>query len=123
MERPFSTPGPVMFCPQDKVLMRPVAGHLTCPKCGQTSKPKADPALVIKTKPEERRIDKFDDIGLIDDPRKLDPAIHPIDDEVWCGACGNRGAFYYLKQTRRADEPTTRFYKCTKCGKQWKSAK
>ena len=91
-----------------------------CPKCG--TRARSTGSIVIHGT-ETRRTDKFDDIGLIDDPRKLDPAIHPIDDSQRCGKCGNWGAFYYLLQTRRADEPTTRFYKCTKCGKQWKSSK
>ncbi|MHB8604600.1 MAG: RPA12/RPB9/RPC11 RNA polymerase family protein [Thermoplasmatota archaeon] len=91
-----------------------------CPKCGTRSRAKES---IIVHGIEKRRNDKFADIGLIDDPTKLDPAIHPIDDSQRCGRCGNWGAYYYLLQTRRADEPTTRFYRCTKCGKQWKSSK
>lgn len=103
--------------------MRPVAGKLTCPKCGKTTKPKKDESLVLHTKPEERNPLKFDNIGIIEDPGKFDLAIHPIDESQRCSGCGNWGAYYQLMQTRRADEPTTRFYKCTKCGKKWKSSK
>ncbi len=39
---------------------------------------------------------------------------------VVCPACGNDEAFFWILQTRRADEPPTRFYKCTKCGKVWR---
>ena len=103
--------------------MRPYGDHFTCPKCGTKVPARSDPSRVIHTKPAERRIDKFEDIGIIDDPTKLDLAIHPVDETQRCGGCGNWGAYYYLMQTRRADEPTTRFYKCVKCGKKWKSAK
>ena|ERR1051326_1702295 len=97
--------------------MRPVPGKgFRCPVCGKLQKP----GTMLVHGAEERRNDKFDDIGLIDDPSKVDPAIHPIDDSQRCGGCGNWGAYYYLMQTSRADEPTTRFYKCTKCGKKWK---
>ncbi|OCK96015.1 uncharacterized protein K441DRAFT_633905 [Cenococcum geophilum 1.58] len=34
--------------------------------------------------------------------------------------CNNNEAFFYLLQIRSADEPMTAFYKCTKCGKQWR---
>ncbi|MEM2705477.1 MAG: transcription factor S, partial [Thermoplasmata archaeon] len=37
-----------------------------------------------------------------------------------CPKCGNRGAYWMLKQTRAADEPETRFYICTKCGYRWR---
>lgn len=111
-----------MFCPHDKTLMRMSNGVLTCPKCGATKEPGA--SLVVKTPdPVEKVRNKFSDLGVIEDPSKYDFMVHPIDDSQWCGRCGNRGAYYYLMQTRKADEPTTRFYRCTKCGKQWKSAK
>ena len=39
---------------------------------------------------------------------------------VICPACKNDEAYFWILQTRRADEPPTRFYKCTKCGKVWR---
>jgi DNA-directed RNA polymerase subunit M len=110
-----------LFCPNDRSLLRLVEGRLACPKCGFERAPQ--PGIHLKGPPEERRHDKFSDLGAIDDPAKFKMQIHPIDDQVWCGRCGNRGAYYYLRQTRRADEPTTRFYECTKCGNRWKTSK
>ncbi|WIV67671.1 RPA12/RPB9/RPC11 RNA polymerase family protein [Natrialbaceae archaeon AArc-T1-2] len=40
--------------------------------------------------------------------------------DVRCEACGNEEAWYTLKQTASADEPPTRFFKCTECGKRWR---
>ncbi|KAK2953711.1 putative DNA-directed RNA polymerase III subunit RPC10 [Blattamonas nauphoetae] len=37
-----------------------------------------------------------------------------------CPRCGNREAFHFEMQTRSADEPSTHFYKCTKCHLNWK---
>ncbi len=37
-----------------------------------------------------------------------------------CRRCGNMEAFYWMMQTRRADEAPTRFYRCTKCGHTWR---
>lgn len=44
----------------------------------------------------------------------------PITRDVTCPKCGNHEAYYWLLQTRAADEPSTRFYKCTKCGHVWR---
>lgn len=37
-----------------------------------------------------------------------------------CPKCGNKEAFWWLQQTRRADESETRFLRCTKCGQTWR---
>ncbi|MGQ9759519.1 MAG: transcription factor S [Candidatus Methanomethylicaceae archaeon] len=37
-----------------------------------------------------------------------------------CRRCGNLEAYYWMMQTRRADEAPTRFYRCTKCGHTWR---
>lgn len=40
--------------------------------------------------------------------------------KVECPKCGNDRACWWIQQTRAADEPSTRFYKCTKCGHVWR---
>ena len=40
--------------------------------------------------------------------------------EAECPQCGNDKAYYWLVQTRAADEPETRFFRCTKCKKVWR---
>ena len=37
-----------------------------------------------------------------------------------CPACGHDRAYFRQMQTRSADEPMTMFYKCEKCGQNWK---
>ncbi len=37
-----------------------------------------------------------------------------------CKKCGNLEAYYWMMQTRSADEPSTRFYRCTKCNFTWR---
>jgi len=37
-----------------------------------------------------------------------------------CPKCGNMEAYWWMLQTRRADEPPTRFFRCTKCGYTWR---
>lgn len=37
-----------------------------------------------------------------------------------CPECGHGEAVWWTQQTRASDEPETRFYRCTKCGKTWR---
>ena len=37
-----------------------------------------------------------------------------------CPKCGHQTAFWWLQQTRAADEATTRFHRCAKCGHTWR---
>lgn len=37
-----------------------------------------------------------------------------------CPECGHNEAYWWTQQTRASDEPETRFYRCTKCGKTWR---
>lgn len=37
-----------------------------------------------------------------------------------CPKCGHGKAYFWTVQTRAADEPETRFYKCAKCSHTWR---
>ncbi len=37
-----------------------------------------------------------------------------------CPKCGNNKAYYWVLQTRAADEAPTKFLKCTKCEHRWR---
>ncbi|MDI6820249.1 MAG: transcription factor S [Candidatus Hodarchaeaceae archaeon] len=37
-----------------------------------------------------------------------------------CPSCGHNKAYWWLRQTRAADEATTRFYRCAKCDHTWR---
>ncbi len=39
---------------------------------------------------------------------------------VECPKCGHPEAFWVMRQTRAADEPTTRIYRCAKCSHTWR---
>ncbi|MEM5791064.1 MAG: transcription factor S [Candidatus Aenigmatarchaeota archaeon] len=41
--------------------------------------------------------------------------------KIMCPKCENMEAYWWMQQTRSADEPPTIFYKCTKCGYSWRS--
>jgi DNA-directed RNA polymerase subunit M len=44
----------------------------------------------------------------------------PTSEDVMCEECGTEKAWYTIKQTGSADEPPTRFFKCTECGHRWR---
>ncbi|MDR1721455.1 MAG: transcription factor S [Methanobrevibacter sp.] len=37
-----------------------------------------------------------------------------------CPKCGNKKAYWWLKQTRSADESETQFFRCTECKHTWR---
>ena len=53
-----------------------------------------------------------------DDEEKEDRALPTIDAK--CDECDSDTAYYYLQQTRAADESETRFYICTECDNKWR---
>ena len=40
--------------------------------------------------------------------------------KIICEKCGNNKATWVIRQTRAADEPSTRIYQCTKCKNKWR---
>ena len=80
-----------------------------CRKCG-FEKEAEDVEIVIRTS------NKREDVPIIEgeDLRTL-PTTNAI-----CPECGNREAFWWLRQLRAADESEVRFFRCTKCGKTWR---
>lgn len=40
--------------------------------------------------------------------------------KIKCEKCGHGIAYYWTQQTRGADEPETRFFKCAKCNYTWR---
>lgn len=85
-----------------------------CPKCGYEEQ--ASESIQVKSVIKHSNKEKI--LVLEDDPEKPEGA--QIVKGVTCPACGNTEAYFWILQTRAADEPATRFYKCTKCGKVWR---
>jgi transcription factor S len=101
-----------MFCPKCGSILRPkVKGGkkiLYC-SCGFTKNSEEQESTELKEIAEEGKI-----VEVIE---KLDilPKIR-----IKCDKCGNGIAFYWTQQTRSADEPETRFFRCTKCEHTWR---
>ncbi|MCJ7479098.1 MAG: transcription factor S [Candidatus Nanohaloarchaeota archaeon QJJ-7] len=80
-----------------------------CRSCGKEYEEEGE-ELVIREENEDEK--KHINVGGEDENR-------PITDEE-CEECGNEKAYWWTEQTRSADEPPTRFYRCTECSHTWR---
>jgi len=104
----------LQFCPKCGSTLLPQKKEkkvfLACSKCGYTSTKSSkvvtrlhqDKEKIVVIGKEEQKI------------RTLPKA------RVECPKCNNHEAFYWLVQTRGADESSTQFFRCTSCGATWR---
>lgn len=110
------------FCPKCGMRMTLRKGEedtktphtLACVKCGHlkpltTERPRK--SQVIKRRPDEEIVI----VG--EEEAKL--STMPKENRE-CPRCGNMEAFWWMVQTRGADESTTQFFRCTKCSYTWR---
>jgi len=102
------------FCPNCEIrLKKNDSGLLHCPKC-QYLKEKTVEST--KEEPEEANSELLvmgeDDVK---QAKGLESTV-PID----CEKCHNKEGVSWTFQTRSADEPETKFYRCTKCNYTWR---
>ena len=102
-----------MFCPECGSILRPKvkAGKkvLFC-SCGYTKTPEEGEASA-ELKETVNTGKKVEVVEQLDTNPKV---------KIKCERCGNGVAYYWTQQTRGADEPETRFFKCTKCNFTWR---
>ncbi|MEM2025587.1 MAG: transcription factor S [Desulfurococcaceae archaeon] len=109
----------VKFCPRCGGLLKPFKGDgkslLVCNRCGYKAEASEDAKIKVSSKIEHSVKEKT-----IVVESGLNASNLPITRDVTCKKCGSHEAYYWVVQTRAADEPSTRFYKCTKCGYVWR---
>jgi len=95
------------FCPKCETRLKKdsVSTFLICPKCQYVKEKsqESDPAFLI--------MDEVD----IKESRGLESTI-----KIDCEKCHNQEGVSWAFQTRSADEPETKFYRCTKCNHTWR---
>lgn len=104
----------IKFCPKCGTKLQLKRGKnsllYSCPKCGYEE----CISSIIKNLETTRRsgavkvIRKATDLNLL-----------PVTSTT-CPKCGNKEAYWWMLQTRGADESATQFFKCTKCGYTWR---
>ncbi len=99
-----------------------------CPKCGSLLRPKLDKGKKVfgcscgYTQKEGNSA--FSEKGTQHKNIEIVEEIEtkPIV-EATCHKCGHGKAYFWSIQTRAADEPETRFFKCEKCKHTWREYK
>ena len=105
------------FCPKCKNLLLPDHQRrvLKCRVCDYEEQITKNTKYIISGKVNKTS----KEIVFIDETKGLNlPTV-----EVECPKCHNNLAYWWVVQTRRADEPPTTFYKCVKCKYSWRDYK
>ena len=100
------------FCPECGKMLLAKEAKLYCVKCGYEKKLNDD--LKREYIVEEDVSDKQEMI-VSDATVNTMPTTNGL-----CYRCHNRQLEWWMVQTRKADEATTIFYRCTKCGNTWR---
>jgi DNA-directed RNA polymerase subunit M len=108
----------IRFCEKCGNLMLVVKKRkhtfLVCKKCKKEVKLKGREEITISEavlEPKKEIVVMGKDEGIAELPKI----------RIMCPKCENMEAYWWMQQTRAADEPPTLFYKCTKCGHSWRS--
>jgi DNA-directed RNA polymerase subunit M len=98
------------FCPKCRSILLASEGKLKCrnPKCGYEKS--LSGATYTKIRKARRR-----ELTILEEGEEVLPTTI-----TQCPQCGNPKAYWWMRQMRGGDEPETRFYRCTKCGKTWR---
>jgi transcription factor S len=96
-------------------------GVLICPKCGFSTNRDVGEELAITTSNSPSLFDggSTGSVLKVVEADKI-PNILPTTNTD-CPKCGNNLAFWWMLQTRSADEATTQFYRCTQCNHTWRN--
>jgi len=97
-----------------------------CPKCGSILMPKQEDGKEVKgcscgytegggMELREKKETEAIDIPIIEKEEEVNPIT-----QAECPKCGHDEARWWTIQTRAADEPETKFFRCTKCKKTWR---
>jgi len=100
------------FCPKCEVKLKNSDSGLQCPQCNYTEGQKEKPTKKITNEEEP-------DFSLLAfEENEGDESLPTV--KIECEKCGHGEAVGWMFQTRSADEPTTRFYRCQKCKYTWR---
>ena len=101
------------FCPKCEVRLKNNDGLLSCPKCKYV-KEKTDKLTKEKSEVANSEFLVMDESDL-NQAKGLESTI-----KIDCEKCHNQEGVCWSLQTRSADEPETKFYRCSKCKYTWR---
>lgn len=104
----------MLFCPKcSSILMPKKEGSKTVSVCSCGYKSKEGGAGKLK----ENVKNKSGKVEVVDSEEDM-KALPKM--KIECSKCQNQEAVFWEVQTRAADEPATKFMKCTKCKHIWR---
>ncbi len=107
---------PIEFCKRCGAIMLPEKKGsgtvLRCRKCGSVKKKNVKDLRITEQKKKVKGVVVLE----------KNETMLPVTDKM-CPVCENTRAYYWLQQTRAADEPPTQFFRCTKCKHVWREYK
>jgi DNA-directed RNA polymerase subunit M len=86
---------------------------LVCTKCSKERPLKKEKIFISEALPTPKK-----DVVIV---KKGDEAIDLPKTKMICPKCENTEAYWWMQQTRSADEAPTLFYRCVKCTYSWRS--
>ena len=95
-----------MFCSCGS-MMFPKDGVYVCSSCGAEKGPGKVQHFTTDSKSRETTV--------IEESAATLPKTR-----ILCTQCGHKEAYFVIRQTRAADEPETRIYRCCKCNYSWR---
>jgi len=102
------------FCPKCETrLKKNNDGLLSCPKC-KFVKGKTTDTIKEKSKQASTEFLVMDESDM-NRAKGLESTV-----KIDCEKCHNQEGVWWTFQTRSADEPETKFYRCTKCNHTWR---
>jgi DNA-directed RNA polymerase subunit M len=103
------------FCPKCETRLKKGAGgtSLVCPKC-QYIKPRSNKTMEKKSQESDSDLLVMEEND-IKESRELESTVN-----IDCEKCHNQEGVSWTFQTRSADEPETKFYRCIKCNHTWR---
>ncbi len=103
------------FCPKCEIRLKKDnnGSALVCSKCGYVKENivKTDQEKLEESNPDFTVMGK-DDMNIA---KGLESTI-----KIDCEKCHNQEGVWWTFQTRSADEPETKFYRCIKCNHTWR---
>jgi len=97
-----------MFCAKCKSLMFPKNGKWVCSRCAHTAELEKKNMVILESAREH-------DTLVINENLDTLPKT-----KIACPKCNHNEAYWVIRQTRAADEPETRIYRCVKCAHSWR---
>ncbi len=121
---PAAMPGKarIRFCPRCGSVMYPRYRdgkfELFCPRCGYVIEVSEEEVRAYRMRSRVEHSPK-EKIIVVSADRVPETAV-VLKGQVRCPKCGHDEVYFWMMQTRAADEPPTRFYKCKRCGYTWR---